>query len=78
VRFQVAAAPVTCTVPTVRGRTEAQAKTDLARAGLKLGQVQRSGDASSPSDTVTVQRPRPGTRVRCGTPVDVSIPGQLR
>jgi beta-lactam-binding protein with PASTA domain len=78
VHFQIAAASTTCTVPTLRGRTEAEAKTMLSRAGLKLGRVQRSGDASSPSDTVTEQRPRPGARVRCGTPVEVSIPGQFR
>jgi beta-lactam-binding protein with PASTA domain len=53
-----------CTVPDVRPLSARAAQSALKAAGLRLGRFEEGGDARG-------QSPEPGSRVRCGTAVDV-------
>jgi beta-lactam-binding protein with PASTA domain len=56
--------PTVCTVPDVRPLSARAAQSALKAAGLRLGRFEQGGDARG-------QSPEPGSRVRCGTTVDV-------
>ena len=74
----IASAPAGCKVPSVVGLTEADAKSTLAHARLRLGRVERrGGDAFSATDRIVGQRPESGSSVTCGTGVDVVIQGRI-
>jgi serine/threonine-protein kinase len=62
----VVAVPVTVQVPDVKGRTAANAATELQRAGLQV-----SGTQGSPANPVTGTNPAAGTVVRRGTAVAI-------
>jgi serine/threonine-protein kinase len=62
----IVAVPVTVTVPDVKGRTAADAATELQRAGLQV-----SGTQGSPANPVTGTNPAAGATVRRGTAVAI-------
>ena len=59
----------TCTVPSLRGMSEAVATRTLRGANLQVGRVTHLEVGT----TVTQQKPAAGSRVRCGTPVEFVI-----
>jgi beta-lactam-binding protein with PASTA domain len=59
-------------VPKLIGRPADNAPDILAGPGLKLGERRRQ-ESDAPAGTVVAQFPAPGTRVRPGTSVDVTI-----
>jgi uncharacterized repeat protein (TIGR01451 family) len=69
--------PPSCTVPTVTGLTEADAKTKLEAAGCKLGTVTPGPDNPSEAGKIVDQAPTGGTQAPAGTPVNVTIAGPV-
>lgn len=63
-----------CTVPTLAGKTEAEAKKALEDAGCKLGDVTNDPNGK-PEDAgkVTTSNPPAGDKVPVGTEVDITI-----
>lgn len=64
--------PEQVTVPSLTGRTRAQAEQAVVDAGLKVGQVTQEY-SSDPVGTVIDQDPSPGTKVPQGSSVDILI-----
>jgi serine/threonine-protein kinase len=63
-----------CVVPSLAGKTAAEAKTALEAAGCKLGDV-TTGPPGKPEDAgkITTQTPPAGDKVPSGTKVDVTV-----
>jgi len=59
-----------CKVPKLRGSTRVRAKAKLTKAGCRLG---RASGAKSKRAHVTSQAIPPGTQVRIGTKVGVTL-----
>jgi subtilisin family serine protease len=62
-----------CVVPRLTGRTLAQSRTLIARAGCRLGRLTRVYSLRVRSGRVVTQRPRPGLRLRRGTRINVTV-----
>jgi eukaryotic-like serine/threonine-protein kinase len=58
--------------PTLIGKTEAQARSDLEAAGLELGTVKKDSSSRRPG-TVIAQNPDPGAEVEVGRAVDITV-----
>jgi len=67
----VAGGPARATVPDVMGRSLADAKALLARAGLGVGAVRRRAEPDSPDGTVIDQDPSSGKSLERGAKVDL-------
>lgn len=65
--------PRLTSVPTLQGLDIDAAYARLERAGLRPGQVKRQPAARYRADTVVGQMPTPGTRVRPGTIVNLTV-----
>jgi hypothetical protein len=65
--------PVRCTVPRLRGKTLAQARSALRRSHCRLGAVRRKPSAAVRRGRVLAQRPAAGTRRPAGTRVEVVV-----
>ncbi|MCA1583178.1 MAG: PASTA domain-containing protein [Acidobacteria bacterium] len=61
-------------IPDLTGLSLDQARTQLSRAGLRVGRIQRV--AGQPLGTVLRQSRRAGERARLGTPVDLDVAGE--
>jgi beta-lactam-binding protein with PASTA domain len=61
-----------CTIPNVKGKTLAQARRAIQRAGCRLGTV-GSRTAKTKKGIVLAQSPGPGNRVRRGFRVNVVL-----
>ncbi len=61
------------TVPAVVGKTQAEATTALAAAGLSVGAVEPKPHASVPKGRVIESRPLPGEKVQRGTKVRLVV-----
>jgi len=61
------------TVPDVRGMPPAEAKQQLAAAGLRLGGTRYAYDSKTPSGMIASQSAEPSTHLSANTPVDVVI-----
>jgi serine/threonine-protein kinase len=60
-------------VPSVVGKTQAQAKATLAEAGLELEVSKTVRDASQPADVIISQDPAPGSQLQKGGTVKVVV-----
>lgn len=68
----LSAEPTGVLVPDVQGRTRTQAELILKRLGLQMA-VGGQRESEGPADTVLDQKPEPGTRVRPGATVTVTL-----
>ena len=59
--------------PSMRGMTQPEARSALARKGLQLGDVEESASESVPRGRVTSQNPLAGTTVEKGSTVDLTV-----
>jgi beta-lactam-binding protein with PASTA domain len=59
-------------IPNLTDRTPSAARSELAQLNLALGRVQNR-EVSRPRGTIVDQAPKAGTRVACGSPVDIWI-----
>jgi hypothetical protein len=66
------AAAAIVTVPALRGMTQSDAKASLAAAGLAV-QVVQVPSATIPKGGIVAVAPAPGSRVRAGTVIDLSV-----
>jgi serine/threonine-protein kinase len=60
-------------VPALKGHAEADARVELAEAGLKMGEVTWREESSAPKGTILSQSPVEGQTVPAGTAVNVVI-----
>jgi beta-lactam-binding protein with PASTA domain len=60
-------------VPNVIGKSEAEAEVELGDAGLRIKVTSRAHNNKVPENTVSDQSPAPGTTVKTGQQVRVSI-----
>ena len=67
-----------CRVPNVRGRTAAQARAAIRRAGCRVGTVRRRKSAAAANGRVISQSPRAGARVARGTRVNLVLSVRVR
>src|SRR5438105_1754301 len=67
--------PPACTVPTVTGLTEADARAKIEAAGCKLGNVNPGPDNPDLAGKIVDQGPTGGTEVPAGTAVNVTVAG---
>jgi serine/threonine protein kinase len=70
--FVSSGAPPCCTVPNLSGMTLTDAQSALTGLGLRVGVVSQ-GTSSLPANTVIGQVPGPGTRVKPGYSVDLTV-----
>jgi serine/threonine-protein kinase len=63
----------TVEVPNVIGRTESDAEAELGDAGLGIKVISRVYSDKVPANAVSVQSPTPGTIVKTGQQVRVSL-----
>jgi serine/threonine-protein kinase len=68
--------PRTYVMPDLTGRTEAEARSFLSRAGLKPGPVRRDTDRPAPRGTIVDQSPPAGFPVRRGDLVALTVAGR--
>jgi eukaryotic-like serine/threonine-protein kinase len=61
------------TVPNVVGLDRFAAEESLIKAGLRLGDVRSSSNATVPADRVVTQHPEPGQRVKLGRQVHLDV-----
>ncbi len=73
VAFYPANTPKMVQVPALKGHSEADARVELAEAGLKMGTVTYRQDPTSPKGTILSQNPPEGQTVPAGTAVDVVV-----
>ena len=74
----VAAKPVRCVVPKLKGKTLRKAKRLLKRAHCRLGKVARKASRKVRAGRVIRSRFKAGTRHRVGTRVRVTIARKAR
>jgi serine/threonine-protein kinase len=67
--------PRTYVMPDLAGRSEAEVRSFLIRAGLKAGPVRRDPDRGAPRGTVVEQSPPAGFPVRRGDLVTLTVAG---
>jgi PASTA domain-containing protein len=75
VDVRVSLGPPPCTVPNVRGKTLARAKSVLARAGCRAGRIRRARSAKALKGRVIRQSPKPGRRISDGGRVNLVLGG---
>jgi hypothetical protein len=68
-----APAAATCTVPNVRGRTQAAARRAILAAGCRPGPIRTSTSTTVPKGRVVRQTPAAGRRVARGTAVTLVV-----
>jgi hypothetical protein len=68
--------PSECVVPDVSGLNLSDIKSLLTRSTLELGRV-TIRESERPRGTVLAQSPAPGTRVKCGTAIDIWVAGPI-
>jgi serine/threonine-protein kinase len=73
VKVRVSAGLAEVHVPNVGGRTLRQAELVLTRIGLNLGEVTNVHDDTVPTDHVIDQTPKPRTKVKRGTKVNLLV-----
>lgn len=73
VAFYPSNTPKMVQVPALRGHTQADARVELAAAGLKLGKVEYREDTTAPKGTILEQSPTEGQAVAAGTAVDIVV-----
>jgi hypothetical protein len=67
--------PAQATVPSLEGRTRANAISVLAAVGLVIGHTSQSHLCEGRIGTIVRQNPAPGTRVTVGSAVSVTVEG---
>jgi len=67
--------PVVYVMPDLTGRSEAEARRFLERAGLRPGPARHQADAAGAPGTVVAQRPEAGYPVRAGDLVSLTLAG---
>ena len=67
--------PVVYVMPDLTGRSEAEARRFLERAGLRPGPARHQADAPGSPGTVVAQRPEAGYPVRAGDLVSLTLAG---
>ena len=67
--------PLVYVMPDLTGRTEAEARRFLERAGLRPGPARHQADAPGAPGTVVAQRPEAGYPVRAGDLISLTLAG---
>jgi eukaryotic-like serine/threonine-protein kinase len=75
VKVTVSAGPPPVAVPTLTGRTQQEAATRLDQLGLVPNTISTSGSLAGPGGTVEAQEPAPGTPLRPGQVVTLTVGG---
>lgn len=74
VNMVVSSGPPPVAVPKVTGLTQTKAAADLSALGLIIGEVTQTGSVADPLDgVVQAQNPAPGTEMRAGDVVTVTV-----
>ena len=73
VRLRTSAGPSSVAVPDVTGRPLAEARVQLEQVGLTTGRATTGSDGSGAPGTVVRQDPAPGTSVRAGSAVRLTV-----
>jgi serine/threonine-protein kinase len=73
VYLTISGGEVQVVVPSLRGRSEREAKFTLERAGLKLGNIDYATSDAYPENTIIEQSIQPGLKVAKTTPVRIVV-----
>ncbi|MEN3046052.1 MAG: PASTA domain-containing protein [Candidatus Hydrothermales bacterium] len=73
IKIFVSKAEKTVIVPNLIGKYLSQAISILEREGLKAGKIKKELSAEYPENKVIDQHPKPGTKVKKNSPVDITI-----